>query len=122
MHYSEVVDGDELESALREREAWKGVWPSVRVIAIRNGKIMSDRTFGAANDLKLFLARYHKVPDKGRRETNRIKQNDECKSTFRLFLLETLQVKFSAENGTDTEIIAAAVNPAMLRCLQEHAG
>lgn len=34
-----VINYNELEAALREREQWQGVWPAVRVIDFHDGKI-----------------------------------------------------------------------------------
>lgn len=39
MNQLEVVNSDELEAALQEREGWQGKWPSVRVIDFCDGTI-----------------------------------------------------------------------------------
>lgn len=39
MNQPEVIDYNELEAALQEREQWQGVWPAVRVMDFHDGKI-----------------------------------------------------------------------------------
>lgn len=39
MNQPEVIDANELEVALQEREQWQGVWPAVRVMDFHDGKI-----------------------------------------------------------------------------------
>ncbi|ETS05347.1 hypothetical protein M419DRAFT_126905 [Trichoderma reesei RUT C-30] len=92
MNQLEVVNSDELEAALQEREGWQGKWPSVRVIDFCDGTILEDYAFDVAVDLEI--------------------------------LLETRQVtpSSSSKGSWQGEVLSAAVNPAMLRCLREHAG
>ncbi|KAK0764277.1 hypothetical protein N5P37_003676 [Trichoderma harzianum] len=74
MNQPEVIDANELEAALQEREQWQGVWPAVRVMDFHDGKI------------------------------------------------KTRQVTPSTKSPRQGEIISAAINPEMLRCLRKHAG
>lgn len=37
MNQLEVVNSEELEAALQEREGWQGVWPAVRVMDFCDG-------------------------------------------------------------------------------------
>lgn len=39
MNQPEVIDANQLEVALQEREQWQGVWPAVRVMDFHDGKI-----------------------------------------------------------------------------------
>ncbi|PTB60966.1 hypothetical protein M431DRAFT_72294 [Trichoderma harzianum CBS 226.95] len=96
MNQPEVIDANELEAALQEREQWQGVWPAVRVMDFHDGKITIDRAFELAAELEIFL--------------------------LRLILLETRQVTPSTKSPRQGEIISAAINPEMLRCLRKHAG
>ncbi|PTB70809.1 hypothetical protein BBK36DRAFT_1108044 [Trichoderma citrinoviride] len=96
MKQREIVNSDELEAALQEREGWQGMWPAVRVIDFRGGTIVEDCAFDSAVDLEIFL--------------------------LRLILLETRQVTPSSRGPWQGEVLSAAVNPSMLRCLRQHAG
>lgn len=44
MNQPEVINYNELEAALQEREQWQGIWPAVRVIDFLNGKISKYTT------------------------------------------------------------------------------
>ncbi|PTB43729.1 uncharacterized protein TrAFT101_002281 [Trichoderma asperellum] len=98
-----VINYNELEAALREREQWQGVWPAVRVIDFHDGKITTDRVFELDVDLESFL-----------------KEKPQAK--LRFILLETRQVTPNNKDTWQGEVISAAINPAMLRCLRKHAG
>ncbi|TFB03496.1 hypothetical protein CCMA1212_004379 [Trichoderma ghanense] len=103
MNQLEVVNSDELEAALREREGWQGKWPAVRVIDFCDGIIVEDYAFDFAIDLETFL-------------------KAKPQAQLRLILLETRQVTPSSKAPWQGEVLSAAVNPSMLRCLREHAG
>ncbi|OTA01141.1 hypothetical protein A9Z42_0014550 [Trichoderma parareesei] len=104
MNQLEVVDSVELEAALQEREGWQGKWPAVRVIDFCDGTIVENHAFDVAVDLEMYL---RKNPQ----------------TQLRLILLETRQVTPSSSKGPwQGEVLSAAVNPAMLRCLRKHAG
>ncbi|KAH0496822.1 hypothetical protein TgHK011_004167 [Trichoderma gracile] len=103
MNQLEVVNSDELEAALQEREGWQGKWPAVRVIDFCDGTIVEDYAFDVAVDLEMFL---RKNP----------------RAQLRVILLETRQVTPSSKSPWQGEVLSAAVNPSMLRCLREHAG
>ncbi|KAL6881285.1 hypothetical protein J3F83DRAFT_721716 [Trichoderma novae-zelandiae] len=55
MKQLQVVNSDELEAALREREEWQGRWPAVRVIDYCDGTVVTDYAFDSAVDLETFL-------------------------------------------------------------------
>ncbi|KAL7950102.1 hypothetical protein V8C42DRAFT_309493 [Trichoderma barbatum] len=103
MNQPEVINYNELEAALREREQWQGNWPAVRVIDFEHGKIITDHAFELASELQSFL-------------------KEKPQAQLRLILLETRQVTPSNKGAWKGEVISAAVNPAMLRCLRRHAG
>ncbi|KAL6884147.1 hypothetical protein HDV57DRAFT_446828 [Trichoderma longibrachiatum] len=104
MNQLEVVNSEELEAALQEREGWHGVWPAVRVMDFCDGTMVEDYAFDNAADLEAFL---RKNP----------------RAQLRLILLETRQVTPSSSKGPwQGEILSAAVNPSMLKCLRQHAG
>ncbi|PKK36347.1 hypothetical protein CI102_15281 [Trichoderma harzianum] len=103
MNQPEVIDANELEAALQEREQWQGVWPAVRVMDFHDGKITIDRAFELAAELEIFL-------------------KEKLQAQLRLILLETRQVTPSTKSPRQGEIISAAINPEMLRCLRKHAG
>ncbi|KAL7804649.1 hypothetical protein V8C44DRAFT_342893 [Trichoderma aethiopicum] len=103
MNQLEVVNSDELEAALQERQGWQGVWPAVRVMDFCDGTMVEDYAFDNAADLEAFL---RKNP----------------RAQLRLILLETRQVTPSSKGPWQGEVLSAAVNPSMLRCLRQHAG
>ncbi|KAL7958817.1 hypothetical protein V8C34DRAFT_313819 [Trichoderma compactum] len=100
MNQPEVTDANELEAALPERERWQGVWPAVR---LKLTKSAIDRAFELVTELECFL-------------------KEKQQAQLRLILLETRQVTPSDKCPRQGEIISAAINPAMLRCLRKHAG
>ncbi|KAK1256281.1 hypothetical protein MKX07_008540 [Trichoderma sp. CBMAI-0711] len=104
MNQLEVVDSVGLEAALQEREGWQGKWPAVRVIDFCDGTI-ENHAFDVAVDLEMYL---RKNPQ----------------TQLRLILLETRQVtpSSSSKGPWQGEVLSAAVNTAMLRCLRKHAG
>ncbi|UKZ47183.1 hypothetical protein TrVGV298_001397 [Trichoderma virens] len=119
MNQPEVVNYNELEAALQEREQWQGVWPPVRVIDFHDGKITTDHAFELATELE-------------ERET----ESTATANVGLLFavmlqwllkwvhhsLLETRQVTPSNKSPWKSEVISAAINPTILRCLQKRAG
>ncbi|KAK2766863.1 hypothetical protein FQN54_006177 [Arachnomyces sp. PD_36] len=109
MNHSGIVDYEEVERVLKQREGLFKNWRPVGVLDVCDG-VAKDCIFLNAEDLDKFL-------------TNEISpKRKDTRPSFRIFLLESHGSDVTANGNPASEVEAAAVNPVALKLLRERAG